>query len=123
MSPRTRRSWESPLEALYDSDEPPYAELDHRMTALAVATAPLGWLLLVGAVLRTHKPPLALTALVLGIAAAPGGAEAGSNPIEKENALRGTTKWLYYHADPGTIEGYSSEVSLVPGDILHLRIS
>ena len=64
---------------------------------------------------------LALCALVL---AALGASRSGAsqhpavNPIQRENALPGTTNWRLPQAPAGAIEGYASEVSVAPGDTL-----
>lgn len=60
---------------------------------------------------------LAVVILVLPAAAR------AANPVQVENALPGTTSWLYGRAAPGAVEGYASEVSVLPGDTLHFHVS
>jgi PKD domain len=62
---------------------------------------------------------LALVALLL---AAPGPA-AAANPIQAENALPGTSAWYVAQAPPPSIEGYTSQTSLLPGETLRLHVS
>jgi hypothetical protein len=45
------------------------------------------------------------------------------NPVRSENALPGTQWWRLPQAPGRSIEGYASEVSAVPGDVVHLHIS
>ncbi len=51
-----------------------------------------------------------------------------ANPIATENALPGTTAWEPHfqglaNADQHALEGYASEVSVQPGDTVHLHVS
>ena len=62
---------------------------------------------------------LALVALVL---AAPSPASA-ANPIQTENALPGTTAWYVTQAPPPSIEGYTSQTSVLPGESVQLHVS
>ncbi len=48
---------------------------------------------------------------------------AGPNPIQVENARPGAPSWIAAAADPPAIEGYTSETSLAPGEILHLHVA
>jgi hypothetical protein len=52
-------------------------------------------------------------------------ASAGPNPIQTENALGGTqpTEWLQPAAPPTSIEGWASEVSVLPGEQVHLHVA
>ena len=47
------------------------------------------------------------------------------NPIQTENALPGAdpATWLYPTYPPRSIEGYASEVSVLPGEDVHLHVS
>src|SRR5262249_55307321 len=45
------------------------------------------------------------------------------NPIQRENALAGSTGWLFPDAVNHEVEGYASELSVQPGDTLHLHVS
>jgi hypothetical protein len=69
-------------------------------------------------------------ALLLGLALAALLAQAGSgrsrsaaNPIQAENALPGTSAWYVVQAPPPSVEGYTSESSVAPGDVVHLHVS
>lgn len=46
-----------------------------------------------------------------------------TNPVVRENLHPGTRAWAMAHAPAPEIEGYASEVSLVPGGQLHLHVS
>jgi hypothetical protein len=57
-------------------------------------------------------------------------APANANPIQVENSLPGTTAWELPGATPTTIpdgspyiDGYASESSVQPGDVLHMHVS
>jgi hypothetical protein len=52
-------------------------------------------------------------------------AATGPNPIQTENALGGTqpSEWLPPPTPPAAIEGWASEVSVLPGQQVHLHIS
>jgi hypothetical protein len=62
---------------------------------------------------------LALAALVL-LAPSPAFA---ANPIQTENALPGTTAWYVTQAPPPSIEGYTSQTSVLPGENVQLHVS
>ena len=62
---------------------------------------------------------LAVVALVL-VAPSPASA---ANPIQAENGLPGTTAWYVTQAPPLSIEGYTSQTSLLPGETLRLHVS
>jgi hypothetical protein len=49
----------------------------------------------------------------------------GPNPVQAENALAGVDPaiWLPPHYPPTRIEGYASEVSVLPGEDVHFHIS
>lgn len=61
---------------------------------------------------------VSLGVLVSGSAAGP-----SSDPIQAENALPGSTGWRTPPAPAHAIEGYTSEVSVAPGETLHLHVS
>jgi hypothetical protein len=78
-----------------------------------------------------RSPIRALAAVAVCAAAVaafgPGRAAAAQNPIQAENALPGTTAWQPLNATTGnaphSIEGYTSEVSVAPGDVVHFHVS
>jgi hypothetical protein len=45
------------------------------------------------------------------------------NPVQRENLLPGTGAWRLPQAPAGTVQGYASEVSVQPGDVIHLHVS
>lgn len=45
------------------------------------------------------------------------------NPVQAENALPGSGDWRTVPAPPHAIEGYASEISVAPGETLHLHVS
>jgi hypothetical protein len=59
------------------------------------------------------------------VAAAAVAAASGPNPIQAENALGGSepASWLQPAVPPTSIEGWASEISVVPGDQVHLHVS
>jgi hypothetical protein len=57
-----------------------------------------------------------LAALALAAPASP-----AANPIQQENALAGSAGWSPFGAS--VVQGYASEVSVAPGDTLHLHVS
>jgi hypothetical protein len=70
-----------------------------------------------------------LAVLALAPSAAPAAERSATslapNPIQAENALRGTDPgtWLYPTYPPTSIEGYASEVSVLSGEDVHLHVS
>jgi hypothetical protein len=60
-----------------------------------------------------------------GLQAGPTTTDSTPNPIQTENALAGTdpATWLYPTYPPTSIEGYASEVSVLPGEDVHLHVS
>src|SRR5207342_2940257 len=71
------------------------------------------------------------SAAIVGAVSLPGstaGAEpasgSASNPIRAENALSGTDQasWLPPAYPPTSIEGYASEISVLPGENVHLHV-
>jgi hypothetical protein len=46
-----------------------------------------------------------------------------ANPIQTENALPGTTAWYVTQAPPPSIEGYTSQTSVLPGETVQLHVS
>jgi hypothetical protein len=69
---------------------------------------------------------LVVSGLGLGLATdrpASASQAAASNPIQRENALPGTPGWRLPRAPAGAIEGYASQVSVIPGDELDLHVS
>src|SRR5579885_3012494 len=70
-----------------------------------------------------RPPRRALCAIAL-LALAPSAARAATSPVAAENALPGTVQGLLQAtATGGSIEGYASEVSALPGDTIHLHVS
>ena len=73
----------------------------------------------------------ATTVTAVAIASFLGGPTAlavAANPISTENALPGTTAWEPHsqglaNADQHALEGYASEVSVQPGETVHLHVS
>ena len=62
--------------------------------------------------------------VLLGLGPSTSAATKGAaNPIQRENALPGSPNWRLPRAVPGEIDGYASEVSLLPGDRLDLHVS
>lgn len=74
---------------------------------------------------RTARLGLAAGLLVLlGVGASSSAAgKAATNPIQRENALPGSPSWRLPRASAGAIEGYASEVSVLPGARLDLHVS
>jgi len=64
-----------------------------------------------------------LAAFAAGVALPHSVASDTTNPIQAENAQKGTTTWQTPDADGPAIEGYASEVSALPGDTIHLHVS
>jgi hypothetical protein len=64
-------------------------------------------------------------AMAVAVAAAALVASGPSNPIQVENARPGASPatWLPPAYPPTVVEGYASEVSVQPGDVLHLHVS
>jgi hypothetical protein len=79
--------------------------------------------------MSTARPRLSLAAallvlLGLGVGASTNAAtRLAANPIQRENALPGTPGWQLPRAPAGSVEGYASEVSVVPGQELDLHVS
>jgi len=46
-----------------------------------------------------------------------------ADPVRTENARRGTSRWMVVDAPAGAIEGYTSQVSVAPGDRVELHVS
>ena len=72
--------------------------------------------------------PAAAGAAVLAVAvpavwAAEAAPAPAPNPIQVENARSGTTSWRVRLLPQHVLEGYASEVSVAPGDTLHLHVS
>jgi hypothetical protein len=59
------------------------------------------------------------------VAAAAVAAASGPNPIQAENVLGGNqpSAWLQPAVPPTAIEGWSSEISVLPGEQVHLHVS
>jgi len=72
-----------------------------------------------------RRPGAARVILAAMFAAASLAAAAGPNPIQSENALGGTepSAWLQPPTPPTSIEGYASEISVLPGEQVHLHVS
>ena len=66
---------------------------------------------------------VALAALLAPAAASRPDASPAANPIQVENALSGTSAWYVTQAPPPSVEGYTSESSVAPGDVVHLHVS
>jgi hypothetical protein len=68
---------------------------------------------------------LAGIALVVGAAGAGARTRPAANPIQSENNLSGTEPgvWLEPAVPPTRIEGYASEVSVLPGEQVHFHVS
>jgi len=67
---------------------------------------------------------LGLVALAVGVAAASGnGLPRQPNAIVVENSHAGTPAWYGAAATPHAIEGYTSEVSAAPGEVVHFHVS
>src|SRR5207253_7213822 len=66
---------------------------------------------------------VALAALRAPAAASRPDASSAANPIQAENALPGTSAWYVTQAPPPSVEGYTSESSVAPGDVVHLHVS
>lgn len=65
----------------------------------------------------------AVAALVLLLALGPGRAAAAPNPIPGENAAPGTRDWLFQDVFGEAIQGYTSEISALPGETVHFHVS
>ena len=50
-------------------------------------------------------------------------AHAADNPVAVENRRAGTTAWQGHEEEGAAIEGYASEVSVLPGETIHLHVS
>jgi hypothetical protein len=63
--------------------------------------------------------------LAVVVAAAAVAAASGPNPIQSENALGGSepSSWLQPAVPPTAIEGWASEISVLPGEQVHLHVS
>jgi N,N-dimethylformamidase beta subunit-like protein len=68
---------------------------------------------------------LAAAAGLVSLASAVSGPSAGPrvNRVQAENALPGSSGWQTPAAPAHAIEGYTSEVSVAPGETLHLHVS
>ena len=66
---------------------------------------------------------LGLTALAGSSAASTTGSAPAPNPVVAENALPGTAAWRLPQSPGREIEGYASEISVRPGETLHLHVS
>jgi hypothetical protein len=66
---------------------------------------------------------LGLTVLAGSSAARRTGSAPAPNPVVAENALPGTTAWRLPQSPGREIEGYASEISVRPGETLHLHVS
>jgi hypothetical protein len=64
--------------------------------------------------------------LVLAVFAGGSAARVGrdlSNPVVLENSREGAAGWAESASDPPTVEGYTSEVSVLPGETLHFHVA
>ncbi len=66
---------------------------------------------------------VAVVSAAFGTRSAAPAALVPSNPISRENALPGVRGWAPPRAPSGAIEGYTSEVSALPGGQVHLHVS
>jgi hypothetical protein len=66
---------------------------------------------------------LALVVLAASVPAASGGLPRRPNAIIAENSHAGTPAWYGAAATPHAIEGYTSEVSAAPGEVMHFHVS
>ncbi len=70
---------------------------------------------------------LVVSGLGLGLAIDPSAsasrARVRANPIQRENALPGTPNWRLPRAAKGAIEGYASQIDVLPGNELDLHVS
>src|SRR4051812_50076048 len=66
-----------------------------------------------------------MIAAVVPLLVAAAAATAAPNPIQTENALGGTqpSEWSPPPTPPTAIEGWASEVSVLPGQQVHLHVS
>src|SRR4051794_41515425 len=66
-----------------------------------------------------------MIAAVVPLLVAAAAATAGPNPIQTENALGGAqpSEWSPPPTPPTAIEGWASEVSVLPGQQVHLHVS
>jgi hypothetical protein len=62
-------------------------------------------------------PPLAAPAVPALVA------RAADNPVVTENRQPGTTAWQGHEEQGSAVEGYASEVSVLPGQTIHLHVS
>jgi N,N-dimethylformamidase beta subunit-like protein len=80
-----------------------------------------------GRVTSTARTRLGVAAgllVLLGLGASTNaGTRAAANPIQRENALAGAADWRLPRAAKGAIEGYASEVSVLPGGRIDLHVS
>jgi hypothetical protein len=60
---------------------------------------------------------------LVAVGLASGGSAGAANPVQTENALPGTTEWHFAAPQGASIEAYASEVSVLPGETLHLHVS
>jgi hypothetical protein len=65
----------------------------------------------------------AVTALAAGILTQANAGSRQTNAVAAENQRGGSRGWSIRPAPTGTIEGYASEVSVAPGEALHLHVS
>ena len=93
-----------------------------RLTRIGVVKAgPDGQWRIALAVLLAAAFATAVAATGVGHDAARAGASA--NPVQVENARAGTKQWRIRQVPQHALEGYASEVSVLPGQSLHLHVS
>lgn len=93
-----------------------------RLTRIGVVKAgPDGQWRIALAVLLAAAFATAVAATGVGHDAARAGASA--NPVQVENARAGTKQWRIRQVLQHALEGYASEVSVLPGQSLHLHVS
>jgi hypothetical protein len=64
-----------------------------------------------------------LSAALAGSRVTAASAAAVGNPVQVENSRRGTSSWRWPQAPARAVEGYASEVSVLPGGSLSLHVS
>ncbi len=62
-------------------------------------------------------------ALLVLLGAATAGRAAADNPIPVENTQLGTTAWHTGVGEDKAIQGYASEISVLPGEVVHFHVS
>ena len=95
------------------------------------ATAPKGWRFAAwsgacrghGACVVSEDDDRRVTATFRSRSVLAASASPAQNPIQRENALPGTSSWGNGDRQDSAIQGYASETSVEPGETLHLHVS